>query len=264
VVAQSISEGTRGNAVGQLSCQDILELALDRNDALFVDFDGTLAELGPDPDSIWLADSAASALSALAGALDGAVAILSGRDLRDLAGRTPSGLWRAGGHGLEILAPGLPPPEAPAPPPDDVLEILRSATRLPGVRLETKGPVAALHFRAAPDAETECLEAARAAAATSPDLVMQAGKMVVEVKPSSAHKGLTLEKLAGRPPFAGRRPVMFGDDTTDEDAIRAAQELGGLGVKVGDGESAARFRASDPAAVRAWLSREARCLAQGA
>ena len=68
-------------------------------------------------------------------------------------------------------------------------------TRRPGVRLELKGPVAALHFRAAPDAEADCLAAARSAAATSPDLVMQAGKMVVEVKPSRAHKGLTLEKL---------------------------------------------------------------------
>ena len=46
---------------------------------------------------------------------------------------------------------------------------------------------------------------------------------------------------------------MLGDDTTDEDAIAAAQDLGGLGVKVGPGPSAARLRAPDPAAVRAWL-----------
>ena len=50
---------------------------------------------------------------------------------------------------------------------------------------------------------------------------------------------------------------MLGDDATDEDAIAAAQALGGLGVKVGPGPSAARLRAPDPAAVRAWLAREA-------
>ena len=50
---------------------------------------------------------------------------------------------------------------------------------------------------------------------------------------------------------------MLGDDTTDEDAIVAALALGGLGVKVGPGPSAARLRAPDPAAVRAWLGREA-------
>jgi trehalose 6-phosphate phosphatase len=50
---------------------------------------------------------------------------------------------------------------------------------------------------------------------------------------------------------------MLGDDTTDEDAFAAAQTLGGLAVKIGPGASAARLRAPDPAAVRAWLIREA-------
>jgi trehalose 6-phosphate phosphatase len=81
--------------------------------------------------------------------------------------------------------------------------------------------------------------------------------MVVEVKPAAAHKGRALRRLAAQAPFAGRRPVMLGDDTTDEDAIAAAQALGGIGVKVGEGVSVARLRTPDPAAVRAWLAREA-------
>ena len=237
--------------------KDIFELALDRNDALFLDFDGTLAELGPDADAIWLEPGSAVSLARLADLLDGAVAILSGRDLRDLASRVPDGLWRAGGHGLEIIAPSETPPTPPGPPPRQVLEILRGAERHPGVRLELKGPVAALHFRAAPEAEAECLAAAEAAARTGGDLIAQAGKMVVEVKPSAAHKGRTLEKLARTGPFAGRRPVMIGDDTTDEDAIEAALRLGGTAVKVGEGDSAAPIRAEDPAALRGWLEREA-------
>ncbi len=80
--------------------------------------------------------------------------------------------------------------------------------------------------------------------------------MVVEVKPAAAHKGTALRRLAAAPPFAGRRPLMIGDDTTDEDAIAAAQDLGGLGVKIGQGLSAARLRAPGPPAVRAWLARE--------
>ena len=138
-----------------------------------------------------------------------------------------------------------------------MLAPLRALAARPGVRLELKGPVAALHFRAAPDAEADCLAAARTAAATLPDLVWQAGKMVVEVKPAAAHKGATLRGLVGTAPFLGRRPVMLGDDTTDEDAIAAAEALGGIGVKVGPGASAASLRAADPAAVRSWLSREA-------
>ena len=82
--------------------------------------------------------------------------------------------------------------------------------------------------------------------------------MVVEVKPDTARtRAARCAAMTAPPPFAGRRPVMLGDDTTDEDAIEAAQALGGVGVKVGPGDSAARLRAPDPAAVRAWIDREA-------
>ena len=80
--------------------------------------------------------------------------------------------------------------------------------------------------------------------------------MVVEVKPAGAHKGTALRRLMGVPPFAGRRPVMLGDDTTDEDAMHAALELGGTAVKVGLGESVAPRRAQDPEGVRDWVARE--------
>ncbi len=71
-------------------------ISLMPQDALFLDFDGTLAELGPDPDAIRLDPATAEALARLAAALDGALVLISGRDLRDLVRRTPDGLWRAG------------------------------------------------------------------------------------------------------------------------------------------------------------------------
>jgi trehalose 6-phosphate phosphatase len=236
---------------------DLTPLRLLSGDALFLDFDGTLAEIGPDPDAIALAAETAAALAMLATRLGGAVAILSGRDIRDLAQRTPDAVWRLGGHGLEVVAPGDAPPTAPPGLPDAVLAPLTAVTAIPSVRLEIKGPVAALHYRAAPQAEADCVAAARAAAALAPGLVSQQGKMVVEVKPAGAHKGSALRRLSEAPPFAGRRPIMLGDDTTDEDAIAAAEALGGIGVKVGPGPTAASLRTPDPAAVRAWLAREA-------
>jgi trehalose 6-phosphate phosphatase len=236
---------------------DLARLRLGPADALFLDLDGTLAEIVADPDAVRLPDATAEAMTRLAERLGGAVAVLSGRDLRDLALRTPPGVWRLGGHGLEVLPPGAAPPPAPPPLPEPVLAPLRALAARPGVRLELKGPVAALHYRAAPDAEVDCKAAARVAAEAGDGLVWQAGKMVVEVKPATAHKGRALRALAARPPFAGRRPVMLGDDATDEDAIAAAEALGGVSVKVGPGRSAATLRAPDPAAVRAWLNREA-------
>jgi trehalose 6-phosphate phosphatase len=241
-----------------VSLGDLETFALAPGDALFLDFDGVLTELGPDPDAIRLEAAAAAAIEALAAGLGGAVALLSGRDLRDLAGRTPRGVWRAGGHGLEVAAPHAVLPDPPPPPADAVLAPLRAlAARLDGVRIEIKGPVAAAHYRAAPAAGDAVLDAAHEAAGAGEGLVVQAGKMVVEVKPDTAHKGTALRRFATRAPFAGRRPVMLGDDTTDEDAMAAAQALGGVGVKVGEGETVARLRTPDPAAVRAWLAREA-------
>lgn len=236
---------------------DLDALRLGPEDALFLDFDGTLAEIGPDPDAIWLPNDTGAALERLAKRLGGALAVISGRDLRDLAARTPEGLWRMGGHGLEVLPPGEPVPPAPEGPPPALLAPLREAARTEGVRLESKGPVVALHFRAAPEAGPACLLAAEQAARLAPGYVVQPGKMVVEVKPAGANKGAALRRAATRPPFAERRPVMVGDDTTDEDAMRDALALGGVAVKVGPGASVAPLRAPDPSAVRAWLEREA-------
>lgn len=236
---------------------DLDGLKLAAADALFLDFDGTLAEIGPDPDAISLDPATARSLERIARKLDGAVALISGRDLRDLARRTTDAVWRLGGHGLEIVAPGDPLPEPTAQMPQAALARLRDIAERDGVRLEIKGPVAALHYRAARDAGAACLAAAERAMAVYPGSVVQAGKMVVEIKPAGAHKGVALRARMAAPPFAGRRALMFGDDTTDEDAIAAAQDLAGIGVKVGKGESGARLRTPDPAAVRAWLDREA-------
>jgi trehalose 6-phosphate phosphatase len=232
--------------------------ALAATDALFLDFDGTLAEIGPDPDAIRLPRATSDHFVRLAARLGGAIAVISGRDLRDLVRRTPAGIWRFGGHGLETLAPDADPPPAPHAAPASVLALLEAAAAAhPGTWIERKGPVTALHFRAAPAAEADCLAAAQAAARAAPDHVVQTGKMVVEVKPAAANKGAALRRAMTAPPFAGRRPVVLGDDATDEDAMRAALELGGVGVKVGPGPSVAALRAPDPAAVRAWLARMA-------
>lgn len=222
--------------------------------ALFLDFDGTLAPLQDDPDAVALPGSGAETLLALKGLFGDALVLISGRDVRDLSARTPIGVQRAGGHGLEICAPGEAPPAAPAPVDQSLLT--RAADLIAafdGVRIEEKGPVLAIHYRQNPSVEIDLVQGLSALADATPGYKAQAGKMVVELKPRNANKGAALRAMMQGPPFAGRIPIMVGDDTTDEDAMLVAEELGGFGVKVGVGQSCASYRFADPASVWDWL-----------
>jgi trehalose 6-phosphate phosphatase len=217
---------------------------LDAGDALFLDFDGTLAGLQDDPETVFLAPGMADVLETLARRLDGALAILSGRDAGDLSARVPGGFWRIGNHGLIPLAPGVSAPDARGAAPDAVRAAMEEVSfRFSGTRIEVKGPVLALHYRQVPEVAVSLGKA-----------LAEAGlKFVFEAKPQNANKGRALARMMLEPPFAGRRPVMIGDDTTDEDAFREANRLGGLTVKVGAGDTVARHRLESVTAVHDYL-----------
>lgn len=238
-------------------------IRLERQDALFLDFDGTLTEIVADPASVFLAPGTSQDLQRLSPLLGGALAIVSGRDIRDLSLRVPGALWRIGSHGTEICRPNEAPPPTPAEaPPAEILAVLKAAVSAnPGVRLEIKGAVAALHFRGAPAAQAACLGAAQHAARAGAGYEVQAGKMVVEVKPASISKGAVVLRLMAMAPFAGRRAVVFGDDTTDETAFEAVLGRGGIAVKVGEGPSLAQARIASPQELRRWIRTELEALA---
>jgi trehalose 6-phosphate phosphatase len=129
------------------------------------------------------------------------------------------------------------------------------AAKHPALVLEDKGVNLALHFRAAPQLRAEVQDAARAlAAGLGGEFEVQLGKMVVELRPSGKDKGVAIAEFLDEPPFKGRTPVFVGDDLTDEFGFALINRVGGHSVKVGEGESAARWRLPDSAAVRAWLA----------
>ena len=104
-------------------------------------------------------------------------------------------------------------------------ELATHFTRVPGVLIEDKGGAVALHYRLAPERADECQGLMRRlAAAYGLDTIM--GHCVIEARPTGINKGLGLHRLSETPPFSGRVPIFVGDDTTDEDAILAAQALG--------------------------------------
>lgn len=228
--------------------------ALTSAHAVFLDFDGTLAPLQDDPNTVALPEAGAATLERLAAICDGALAIVSGRDIRDLSSRVPSSLWRAGGHGIEICAPGDAPSQSPPAAPTAVIDALEQvAMGHQGIWVEHKGPVFAIHYRAVPEAEVGLAATLESILHRLDGYNLQRGKMVFELKPAGANKGRALMSLMASAPFAGRTPVMVGDDATDEDAMLAAIEAGGFGVKAGEGDTVAAYRLQDPSTVWEWL-----------
>ena len=79
-----------------------------------------------------------------------------------------------------------------------------------------------------------------------PSLTKKPGKEVLELAVTDADKGSAVLRL--RDDLGAAATVYLGDDRTDEDAFRALSP-GDLTVKVGEGETVARYRVADPAAV---------------
>lgn len=232
-------------------------LTLTGRHALFLDFDGTLAPLQDDPDSVALPEHGAKYLLTLSDRLDGALVLISGRGIHDLSLRAPIQLWRAGGHGHDVCHPGEHPELKTGTAPVALREAVEAATRdIEGVWIEEKGRVLAIHYRQIPTAGPGLAEAMKLLAQETEGYAFQHGKMVIELKPCGADKGTALTALMKRSPFAARIPVMIGDDATDEDAMKAAMELGGIGIKVGIGKTCAQYRFTNTDAVWRWLKEQ--------
>jgi trehalose 6-phosphate phosphatase len=187
-------------------------------------------------------------LQTVCSALDGALAVVSGRDVATLdAFLAPLSLALAGDHG-NVRRRGngrtLVMNAAAAAAAAAVAATLRA--RFAGdsrIVVEAKPSGVAVHYRLAPERAEECRAAVEAAVAAFPEaLMLGTGKMVVEARARGAAKGDAVRAFMGEPPFAGRTPVFVGDDVTDEDGFAAAQQLGGIGIKVGPGGTLAHFR----------------------
>ena len=219
--------------------------------ALFLDFDGTLVDIAPQPHEVLVPPQMLAAVRSLHALLDGAVAVISGRPIAQIDGfLAPLRLPLAGVHGAERRSADGTMVLLHTEPLDRVEHAAWAlATRHPGLVVETKRGSLALHYRQAPELADTCLRAMQEAVDASPGVTLLHGKMVLEAKPGGASKGRAIEDFLAEPPFAGRTPVFIGDDVTDEAGFSAVQRLGGVGIKVGEGSTIAWRRLPDPAAL---------------
>ncbi len=234
--------------------------------ALFLDFDGTLVDIAPQPDAVHVPSHLVEVLESLSVQLGGALAVVSGRPISQIDHYlSPLKLPCAGVHGAQLRHPGGTMATMPTP---SLQAVQRAAQALalqhPQLVVEDKGASLALHFRQAPELAALCLQTMAGAVAQSPGLNLLQGKMVVEAKPAGASKGGAIESFLHEAPFAGRTPVFIGDDVTDEAGFAVVQSLGGHGIKVGDGATVAWHRLATPAAMRELLQHAASACRTGA
>lgn len=239
------------------------------NWALFLDADGTLLDFADAPHEVVARPDLGGTLSGIHASIEGAIALVSGRSLESLDEIfAPLRIPAAGLHGHERRdAQGNLHRE---PVEGKALRWVRDkmigfSDEHPGALVEDKGFAVALHVRQAPHIFTKAEAFIEKIEEDLPaSLRVLTGKMVFEVKPSGGSKGTAIAAFMDEPPFAKRIPVFIGDDDTDEDGFRWVNEYGGISVKVGPGQSDARFRLDDVDAVSTWLEKYAAFLARRA
>jgi trehalose 6-phosphate phosphatase len=223
--------------------------------ALFLDFDGTLVDIAETPEAIEVPSALVPLLSDLSDLLDGALAVVSGRQI-DVLDRflAPLRLPAAGEHGVQRRDAEGRMQEQRAPDLKLVLDTANELARVyEGLLVERKHAAIALHYRLAPQLEAVCRDALLRTIDGQPQLELLHGKFVFEVKPAGINKGIAIDAFLREAPFAGRMPVFAGDDTTDESGFAIVQPRGGVAIKVGSGPSLALHRLDSPRAVFEWL-----------
>jgi len=207
-----------------------------------LDFDGTLAPIVDDPDSARAHPQAVAALGRLAAHI-GAIAVITGRpaavavEYGGFAGVAElAGLVVLGHYGLErwdaasgqVVSPGESAGVAAAR--SELPSLLAALDAPPGTWVEDKGSAVAVHTRRTgdPDAVLASLRAPLRELAARHDLVVEPGRMVLELRPPGVDKGAALLGYARE---RGARAVVFmGDDLGDLAAFDAVEQLRDEGV----------------------------------
>jgi trehalose 6-phosphate phosphatase len=228
--------------------------------ALLLDVDGTIVDTAVTPGSVVVPGTLRASLETLLAKCGGALALVSGRLISNLDTLfTPLRLPAIGGHGAEMRLSGDCATQARHL--DAIGTALRKlvadvAAADPRVILEDKGSSLAVHYRLAPQLEQTLKTkiAAIVARLAVPDLEVMPGKAVMEIKSRHFSKGSAVREMMKSSPFAHRKPVFVGDDTTDESVFRLLPTLGGLGYSVEHFIPGASGTFSSPHEVRCWLA----------
>jgi trehalose 6-phosphate phosphatase len=228
--------------------------------ALLFDIDGTLIDLAPTPDGIYVPPDLPHILQTLWQRTSGALALVSGRTIGDIDNIVkPVKLPSVGGHGAEMrLLAGGEVQAAPVTPMNAHLKrrFMAIGNFSSGILIEDKGYSIALHYRLAPQAERYIFDSVAAIRADLPEAPIEVlnGKFVVEIKHEGFSKATAVRALMKEPPFVGRRPIFLGDDVTDETVFAIMADIDGIAYSVGRKAQGVAGHFDSPHDVRQWLA----------
>ncbi len=248
-------------ATGSEALAKALEMLADADRLLIaLDFDGTLAPFVDVPGSARALPRSTEAVRRLERIPNTWVAFVSGRPLQslELVTEADENALLIGSHGVEVRF-GADGEDLDLTPVErerltqlgPLLEELAAAN--PGVRLERKPVGFGVHTRLLPADRAQAVNRAayRAAASVSGELTIRDGKDILEFSVRNADKGDGIVRLKQH---VHADTVLFaGDDVTDEDGF-AVLGASDVGIKVGAGDSLARYRVPDPEAIAEFLT----------
>lgn len=222
--------------------------------ALYLDLDGTLVPLAERPEQVALASGTAELLLNLHAACQGAVALVSGRDyasLQQACCRLPLAMISSHGAAMHD-ADGQKCWNTPLNAAQHHSLSRAAATLIhphPLVWMERKSHGLAVHFRQCPQLGDVLHSELNMLCSDYPGFELIRGHCVIELRPAGVDKGQALARAHSLPPFADRKPIMAGDDLTDEAAFRFVNQQGGVSIRIGPPEpaSAAQLCLPQPA-----------------
>ncbi|MBN6493866.1 trehalose-phosphatase [Acinetobacter pittii] len=244
----TISDGREKSTYFVTPNHIINTLSLDKNYCLFLDIDGTLAPFQINPEHSFIPNTTLEVIKKII-ELNIPVIAVTGRDI-NTAGKLlyPLEVPIAGLHGLDIC---LDSDNYIRPDLNQInfkklkQDIQKSCEKYPELLIEDKKHSIALHYRKNPDLENHAINIMQQISSNYPQLKLNKGKFVIELIPNQADKGKAIKTILNHLNLPSVLPIFIGDDLTDESGFVFINQQSGLTIKVGSGETQAKYRLKD-------------------
>lgn len=253
---QDLEDSSSSSYISPKMILNNCNLNMDSNQVvLFLDIDGTISEFHPDPDKSIIHPEIINILENLQQYIQ--LILVTGRSILQAQKLIHPLQWNiAGSHGLELIYQAdlktlisLNKPQLQA------LKqyIQEQAVQIPDLRIEVKDYSVALHFREHPQLEDRVHAFALECLNQFSDFELKAGKYVFELVPKGANKGSAIQQIIQQYHLTDHYPMFIGDDLTDEAGFKVINALHGCSIKVGLGQTLARYRLENVSQVQAFL-----------